>query len=279
MFQIGQFSKIACVSTRQLRHYDDIGLFKPEVVDEASGYRYYSATQLPQLNRIIALKDLGLSLEEITQFMNDNISAQQIHALLRAKKAQVEQTLRDELNRLHSIEERIWQIETDGVLSDENVVLKDIPPLPFLSIREQVPSVKEGFEIMYDIHRRFPQGIENGTLGNFGLVFHSEGFSMENVDVEMGFMGASTLIQRFPLSDGRELRMRTLPAHGTMATLARVGIYNNSVGHYGALGTWIEKHGYRMCGPGSEVFLQPFTPGKEDEAVIEIRLPVEKAAV
>ena len=65
MFKIGEFSKIAQVSISQLHYYDEIGLFTPGHIDQATGYRYYDAHQLPLLNRIIALKDLGLQLNQI----------------------------------------------------------------------------------------------------------------------------------------------------------------------------------------------------------------------
>ena len=63
MFRIGEFSKIAQVSGRLLRYYDKLGLFKPIRIDPETGYRYYSAQQLPALNRILALKELGLTLD------------------------------------------------------------------------------------------------------------------------------------------------------------------------------------------------------------------------
>ena len=53
MFRIGEFSKIAQVSGRLLRYYDEIGLLIPESIDPETGYRYYSARQLPRLNRIL----------------------------------------------------------------------------------------------------------------------------------------------------------------------------------------------------------------------------------
>lgn len=65
MFTVGEFSKIAQVAKRLLRYYDQIGLFSPENVDDWTGYRSYSTYQLPQLNCILALKELGLSLEQI----------------------------------------------------------------------------------------------------------------------------------------------------------------------------------------------------------------------
>lgn len=276
MFQIGEFSRIARVSTRLLRHYDDIGLFKPQQIDPETGYRYYSATQLPQLNRILALKDIGLALDQIARLIDDNISAEEIQGMLTLKKAQIEQNLREDMMRVRNIEERLWQVKTEGVLSDEAVVLKSIPEQQFLSIRQVIPTVQDGFALMYDIHRLLPQRAGRSILGNFGLLFYFDGFQTEDIDVEMGFLLETDFYDTFPLSNGRELTTRTVPAVETMATLVRVGIYNDSVGHYGALGAWLEKHQYQMAGPGWEIFVQPFEPGKEDEAVIEIQLPVQK---
>jgi DNA-binding transcriptional MerR regulator len=64
MFLTGEFSQISRVSKRLLHYYDEIGLLKPAHIDPHTGYRYYSASQLSQLNRILALKDLGLSLDQ-----------------------------------------------------------------------------------------------------------------------------------------------------------------------------------------------------------------------
>ncbi len=58
MFKIGDFSRLSQVTVKALRYYDELGLLKPTHVDRFTGYRYYSATQLPRLNRILALKDL-----------------------------------------------------------------------------------------------------------------------------------------------------------------------------------------------------------------------------
>ena len=86
MFRIGEFSKIAQVSGRQLRHYDRLGLLTPEYTDPSSGYRYYTAQQLPRLNKILALKELGLSLSQIDRLLNEAISAEEIRGMLTMKK-------------------------------------------------------------------------------------------------------------------------------------------------------------------------------------------------
>lgn len=59
MFKISDFSRLSLVSAKALRYYDELGLLKPARVDESTGYRYYAASQLPRLNRILALKDPG----------------------------------------------------------------------------------------------------------------------------------------------------------------------------------------------------------------------------
>jgi DNA-binding transcriptional MerR regulator len=71
MFKIGDFSRFSRVTVKMLRHYDEIGLLKPARVDPFTGYRYYTADQLPRLNRIIALKDLGFTLEQIGSLLDD----------------------------------------------------------------------------------------------------------------------------------------------------------------------------------------------------------------
>jgi DNA-binding transcriptional MerR regulator len=65
MFQIGQFARLAGVSAKQLRAYDEIGLFRPVWVDPSSAYRYYSPAQLPELRRILGLRQLGMPIDEI----------------------------------------------------------------------------------------------------------------------------------------------------------------------------------------------------------------------
>ena len=66
MFKIGEFSKLTQVSIRMLRYYDEAGLLKPAEIDSFTGYRFYSTEQIPVLNKIIFLRDLGFNVSEIT---------------------------------------------------------------------------------------------------------------------------------------------------------------------------------------------------------------------
>jgi DNA-binding transcriptional MerR regulator len=73
MFSIGEFARHGRVSVRMLRHYDAIGLLRPACVDPDSGYRFYQAGQLAELNRIIALKDLGFSLQQVQAILAEQV--------------------------------------------------------------------------------------------------------------------------------------------------------------------------------------------------------------
>ena len=111
MFRIGEFAQIAQVSGRQLRFYDQLGLLQPAHTDRQTGYRYYSIRQLPRLNSILALKELGLSLEQIGPLLKNELSPAELRAMLTMKRAQLEQSLREEEARLRHIESRIAQID------------------------------------------------------------------------------------------------------------------------------------------------------------------------
>ena len=89
MYRIGEFSKICRVPVSALRYYSDLGLLPPVETDPASGYRYYSAAQLPRLNRILALKDLGLSLDEIGAILNEELVLEELRGMLRLKRAEI----------------------------------------------------------------------------------------------------------------------------------------------------------------------------------------------
>jgi len=71
LFQIGEVIKIMGVTRKTLRVYEDMGLLKPAVQDEESGYRYYSADNMTQIRAIRSLQMLGLSLKEVAEYYYD----------------------------------------------------------------------------------------------------------------------------------------------------------------------------------------------------------------
>jgi DNA-binding transcriptional MerR regulator len=283
MFTIGEFSRIARVTARQLRHYEELGIFIPDRIAPETGYRYYSARQLPRLNRILALKELGLTLTQILRLLEEEISAEEIHGMLVMRKAQIEQAVQSELAQVRNIEARLQQIEEKSLLTDD-IVLKAIPARYFLSIRQTIPSLEDCFALMRELHRIVPHRIGNHKVGHFAVVLHSESFDTEHNDVEMGFLVESERVAPIMLSESHVMTVRAVPAIEAAATTVCVGLTNHD-GGYGTLGTWIERHHYHLAGPSWEVFVEslqlaPAQPAAMlDEAVIEIQLPVTKSGV
>jgi len=88
MLKIGEFVRVGQVSISTLRHYDQCGLLKPTTLDPDTGYRYYALDQLPRLHRILALKELGFSLEQIARLLEEDLSLEQLHGMFKLKQAQ-----------------------------------------------------------------------------------------------------------------------------------------------------------------------------------------------
>jgi DNA-binding transcriptional MerR regulator len=140
MLRIGDFSKIGQVSVKTLRYYDAVDLLNPIDVDPATGYRYYSFDMLPKLNRILALKELGLSLEQIKQLLEDDLSAEQLRGMLRLKQVEIHQQMADEKEKQQLL---------PGVDTMATVVHKG----PFLTIGEAYSAIIKWIEANgYGIH-------------------------------------------------------------------------------------------------------------------------------
>ena len=72
MFKIGDFSKMCKVTIKALRYYENKDLIKPSYIDKINGYRYYESKQLLEISRIISLKQIGLSIDEIKRIIKEN---------------------------------------------------------------------------------------------------------------------------------------------------------------------------------------------------------------
>jgi DNA-binding transcriptional MerR regulator len=275
MFRIGEFSIIAQVPGSVLRYYDQIGLLKPAQIDPWTGYRYYSASQLPRLHRILALKELGLTLDQITQLVDDEVSSGDIRGMLTLRKAQVEQAMQDELARLRQIEARLQFIEAPDQPAFD-IVLKHIPAQPYLSIREVLPNVDAALGIMRELVKVLPARISGGMLGHFTTVVHSETLESNRLDIELGAILADQQEPEILLSGDRPLKLNILPAVEAMATIVQVGGFENNCRNYGAIGLWVEENGYSIAGPGREVLIKPPRTEQLDEIVTEIQFPVEQ---
>ncbi|MEM7334680.1 MAG: MerR family transcriptional regulator [Chloroflexota bacterium] len=275
MFRIGEFSKIAQTAVSQLRYYDRIGLFQPSHTDKFTSYRYYSADQLPDLNRILALKELGLTLDQIKRMVLDDVSAEEIRGMLSLRKAQVEQTLQEEVNRLRVIESRLKQVEAHGQMKQDDVILKSVPAQPFYSTRNLLPELFDGVSIMGELMQLVPKVVGQNKMSHLTAVIHGDAFQVEKADVEMGFLLNDAFDMPLLLPSGNEVKMRILPAEPQVISAVRIGPFENGFESYANLGRWVQENGFVINGPAREIFIDPPTPDSQETAVCEIQFPVK----
>jgi len=271
MIRIGDFSKLSQVSIKTLRYYDEMGLLKPLNVDRFTGYRYYSVSQLPRLNRILALKDLGLSLEQIARVLDEGVSPEQLRGMLRLKSAELQQHITEEQARLARVEARLNHIDKEDTMPDYDVVTKQVEPQLVAGVRETLPSypaVGRLFDELYGHLARF--GV-NGLATVGAAIWHDEEYKTSDID------GEAVVYLKQSVSEGGRVKVYELPA-ATMASVVHKGAYNAFNQAYEALLRWIEANGYKIVGPNREVYLYCTQPVRQDDDsyVTEIQFPVEK---
>ncbi|MFJ5828593.1 MerR family transcriptional regulator [Streptomyces sp. NPDC093089] len=273
MFTIGDFARHGRVSVRMLRHYDAIGLLRPARVDPFTGYRHYTADQLARLNRVIALKDLGFTLEQVGAILDEQVDAHELRGMLRLRQAELESAVTEARARLAQVGARLRAIESEGRMSTQDVVVKKIPAVRIAELSAVAASfgpqdITPVIGPLYDelCGRLTAAGVtgfgpgiayyEDAGEGNGSVVVHAgmtvpEGTAVEGVDVLVlpGIEEAATIVHRGSMD-------AILPTAQTLAA-------------------WIDTNGHASAGYARELYLEC----PEDQAgwVTELQEPVGRA--
>jgi effector-binding domain-containing protein len=273
VFKIGEFSKLSQVPVKTLRYYDEIGLLHPENVDESNGYRFYSPNQLSRLNMILALKDLGFSLEQVAMLMHEAISVEQLRGMLRLRRAEIEGRLEEEQQRLTRVEHRLNLIDREGRMPVYEVVIKRWEPTRVASIRSVVENYGSVGGLIGEL---FADLGENGIapMGPCFAIYYDDEYQEHDVDVE----AAVAIAADAGHPGGSRVAVRELPGHPEVASLIRTGPYDDFTPAYEELMKWIKSNGYRIVGPNREIYLRgPAEDVAPESYVTEIQFPVAKA--
>lgn len=172
-YKTGQFAKLANVSERTIRYYDKIGLLKPSFVME-NGYRQYSDLDLLKLQKILSLKHLGFSIEEIFPMVMDNTNLKESFDLqidLIEDKISHLQSLKDALKRASQTPDLSWNMILSLVqLSNEET-----------NIIEQYKNAKN-LNDRISLHEKY----STNKQGWFNWLFNQIDFSRVNRLLELG---------------------------------------------------------------------------------------------
>jgi DNA-binding transcriptional MerR regulator len=272
MFRIGDFSRIARVSARLLRFYDELGLFVPAHADEQTGYRYYAIEQLAELNRILVLKELGFNLDQVRDILRSKVDPSELRNMLVLRRNDVEQTLAAESRRLQQIETRIAQLESDGALSADDVIMRAEPAHEILSIRRTVPSFVAARGLILELHDLARPWLPRGVAPTLIGIAHSAQFEQDEIDVEFGL-----IVDDIPAADSAKtpaLTRRTLEGVDRMAVCVRVGLPEDAHLVTAKIGRYLAASGDTLAGPSRELFLKLPNPERMHESVVEMQFAV-----
>jgi DNA-binding transcriptional MerR regulator len=254
MFKIADFSRFTRVSVKMLRHYDEIGLLRPARVDPESGYRYYAADQLPRLNRIIALKDLGFGLEQIATMLDDRLAADELRGMLRLRCAELEAQIAAAQRRLSAVAERLHQIEQEAGPPRYDVVFRPAPPMQIASLRAVVPNDGPAIGGLFrelELHVKAQRARAAGTPL---AIFHDPEYREQGIDVEVAVPTTR------PVAADSRIIARDLPGEELVACVVYTGGYERTDEALQAILRAASAAGYVVKGPWREVYLR-FHPG------------------
>ena len=276
MFSIGEFARLGAVSIRTLRHYDEIGLLPPAEVDPVTGYRSYSARQLRQLNRIVALKDLGLTLGQIKQLLG-GITVDELRGMLLLRQAQLEGELHRQRQHLRGVEARLRHIAQEDDMPADDIVVKQIPQLSVVAIADTAPGwgpenivpVVNRARVMFD------------RLGIPGLVTVAGPFMLfyEQADGPEVTVHVALPVAEEPAELPPPAHYRVLPAIEAAIAVRSGPAASIYPMIYQDLVAWVQAHGYQPHGPERDIWINEVDDISEvDQQVFEAQLAFTRPA-
>jgi DNA-binding transcriptional MerR regulator len=247
LMPIGSFSRVTSLSPRALRIYDDMGLLKPARTDPETGYRGYSLIQAVEAERIRLLRELGMPLEEIREFLNDRDPA--------SMERRLEERRSDLRGRIESMRRALALLEDltirrEAVFMGYEVKVREFAPQRVMSIRVLTTAERIAREIGETFGRLCPAFRGSGArlAGPAFCLYHCTEYDPERIDCEacIPFEGDAEVPEGICISE--------LPGCRAAATL-HAGPYENLSGAYGALAQWIADGGFRPLRPIREIYL------------------------
>ena len=292
LYTIGEMAEITNLSVKTLRYYDEIGIIVPEMRDKDTNYRYYSNTQMLQLQMLKELKTLGLSLNDINNILHHGNTEHLEH--MQSLKNNLEGKLNDiekEINALklktkaiHNIYERLTngldilslpnknESQLHANMNYENQIYR-LPKVWTLSIRKY--SALNANQLFLDRCMELQRLLDSYDLyqaGGFIGIFH-DGFQSQFSDS----YGDLELCLPFIKPDNFECTEQKMFGDFLVASTIHIGHYKNAYEKYISLIKWISEIGYKIIGPPIEFYiLEPFHSIDSESYITKLCFPIGK---
>jgi DNA-binding transcriptional MerR regulator len=269
VFTIGSFSALTGVSAKRLRHYDGSGLFQPVWVDPATRYRYYSATQIPDLRRIVSLVDLGIPLQRIKALRNDGRS---LTGELERRRSELE---KERLTLEHRLAELDIRLESSG---DLDVVMRRRPPGRWASLRAEVATGTDLASLFVEVETHVQRHDARAAEPPVCIV-HGAKRNTRSIELLIPIDRTVPVTER--------IKMVTTPAAAVASSLV-MGTYDHLTKVAANLKAWAKRTGRQVSGPpwyvylrfGAEEELQlptQYLTDDESDVVTEVLVEVQPA--
>jgi DNA-binding transcriptional MerR regulator len=270
MYGIGLVARLAQVSVRTLRHYDDLGLLKPSYVDPLTGYRYYTPEQVLRLHRILVLRDLGVPLVQIGQLIDDDVTVEQLRGILRLRQSEARSRLAAQTEQLRRVELRLAQLEEASV-ADYDVIVKRLEPMRVVAVSEDLTGYDQ---IGASCDRLYPR--LHAALAARGVPFDGLSLALyEDTGDERWPLRITTALRLPPglTIDGDGLTTIELAAVERAATTVVRGAPALFPGGFRALHEWVDQTGARATAFERELYID--CDGPRDTWVTELQVLME----
>lgn len=269
---VSELAKLRRITPETLRHYDRIGLFKPNFVDPLTGYRYYSVLQYEEIGTIRELRQIGMTTDEIKQYFTDR-NVEQSLELMKAKVETLSRNIQEMQEIEYNVREKIRHIEEMRRLCDKSaVVLKNMGKRWIVTKRRQVNDWVElgyGFLELEDILEETAPILASNRIGSL----------ISQASIETGNYTTSSEVFIF-------LR-RFLPSNHAYVEIIEAGQYLCSYYHgdfWGRADTiarimdYAKANGWRLAGDAIQIVQIDITvTDKVSEVLYEIQIPVHAA--
>jgi DNA-binding transcriptional MerR regulator len=274
MYGIGLVARLAQVSVRTLRHYDNLGLLKPSHVDPLTGYRYYTPDQVLRLHRILVLRDLGVPLAQIGRLLDDDVTVEQLRGILRLRQAEARARLAAQTQQLRRVEIRLAQLEEASV-ADYDVIVKRLEPMRVVALTEELESYDQIGEACDRLYPRLQAALAQRAVPFEGLSIAQ----YEDTGDESRPLRITTALP-VPVGvtiedDG--LTTIVLGAADRAATTVVRGDPAQFAGAFRALHEWVDQTGAQATAFERELYID--CDGPRDTWVTELQVLMEPAPV
>jgi DNA-binding transcriptional MerR regulator len=254
MFSIGDFARHGRVSVRMLRHYDALGLLRPVQVDQRSGYRSYDASQLSRLNRIVALKDLGFTLQQVRSILDDAVSVEELYGMLRLRRVELRSQITADTARLAQVEARLRIIGNEGVMPTEEVQIKRLPAVRVAELTATAASFEPGSigPVIQPLYEELMRGLQRAGLEPAGpAIACYENTSDDETPI---IVHACVPVDAEP-DDDHDFAIVDLPEVEQAATIVHRGPMDDVMPTLQTLARWMDAHSHRSAGYNRELYL------------------------